>query len=95
MHRAITFIIIVLILSLLTAAIFYDAATAKKSEAFIIKERAAIAKQLKAVDLCLSTEARYTRHIVQSDIFSPFQDSPSAKEHFPSGALLFVTPAKL
>ncbi len=39
-------------------------------------------------DLCLFTEARYTRHPSQADLHSAFQDHPLALEHFPSGSLL-------
>lgn len=39
-------------------------------------------------DLCLFTEARYTRHPSQSDLHSAFQDHPMALEHFPSGSLV-------
>ncbi len=37
-------------------------------------------------DLAIWTEARYTRHPSQADVFSAFQDSPAALEHFPAGA---------
>jgi hypothetical protein len=39
-------------------------------------------------DLALFTEARYTRHLSQSDRHAPFQDHPLALEHFPSGSLV-------
>jgi len=39
-------------------------------------------------DLCLVTEARYTRHPSLADRHAPFQDHPLALEHFPSGAIL-------
>lgn len=39
-------------------------------------------------DLCLFTEARYTRHPSQADRHAAFQDHPGAREHFPSGALV-------
>lgn len=39
-------------------------------------------------DLCLFTEARYTRHPAMADLHAPFQDHPMALEHFPSGGLL-------
>ncbi len=45
-------------------------------------------KQLELTDLCLFTEARYTRHLSQADLFSPFQDHPMSFEHFPSGSLV-------
>lgn len=46
--------------------------------------------ELELTDLCLFTEARYTRHLSQADLHSAFQDHPVALEHFPSGSL--VTP---
>ena len=39
-------------------------------------------------DLCLFTEARYTRHPAMADMNTAFQDHPVALEHFPSGAIL-------
>ena len=37
-------------------------------------------------DLCVSTEARYTRHPAVSDPLVPFMDHPGAVEHFPTGS---------
>ncbi len=37
-------------------------------------------------DLCISTEARYTRHYAISDSIVPYMDHPGAIEHFPSGS---------
>jgi hypothetical protein len=51
-----------------------------------------IAKELQLTDLCLFTEARYTRHPSMADLHAPFQDHPLALEHFPSGSL--VTPPR-
>jgi hypothetical protein len=53
-------------------------------------ERAGLVRQLRLTDLCLFTEARYTRHPSMADVHAPFQDHPVAFEHFPSGSL--VTP---
>ena len=53
-------------------------------------EQAMLVKTLRLTDLCLFTEARYTRHPAMADRFAPFQDHPTALEHFPSGS--FVTP---
>jgi len=39
-------------------------------------------------DFALWSEARYTRHPSQADLFTPFQDFPSSLEHFPAGSLL-------
>ncbi len=37
-------------------------------------------------DLCVATEARYTRHPAVSDPIAPFMDHPGAIEHFPTGS---------
>lgn len=37
-------------------------------------------------DLCIATEARYTRHPAVSDPMAPFMDHPKAIEHFPTGS---------
>ncbi len=46
-----------------------------------------LVRRLGLTDLCLFTEARYTRHLSQADLFSAFQSHPMAFEHFPSGSL--------
>jgi hypothetical protein len=44
-------------------------------------------QNLRLTDLCLFTEARYTRHPSMADLHSAFQDHPLSLEHFPSGSL--------
>ena len=44
-------------------------------------------QQPQLTDLCLFTEARYTRHPSMADLHSAFQDHPLALDHFPSGSL--------
>lgn len=56
------------------------------------QKRAQVVRDLQLTDLCLFTEARYTRHLSQADLFSPFQDHPMAFEHFPSGSLVLPPP---
>ena len=51
-----------------------------------LEEKAALVKMLKLTDLCLFTEARYTRHLSQADLNTAFQDHPLSLEHFPSGS---------
>jgi len=55
-----------------------------------LAQRKRLVRELDLTDLCLFTEARYTRHLSQADLHSAFQDHPMALEHFPSGSL--VTP---
>lgn len=51
-------------------------------------ERGKLVRTLRLTDLCLFTEARYTRHPAMADRFAPFQEHPTALEHFPSGSLV-------
>ena len=53
-----------------------------------LAKRKHLVRELQLTDLCLFTEARYTRHLSQADLHSPFQDYPTALEHFPSGSMV-------
>jgi hypothetical protein len=53
-----------------------------------LAKRKDLVRELQLTDLCLFTEARYTRHLSQADLHSAFQDYPMAFEHFPSGSLV-------
>ena len=72
---------------LLFLIIFIDAHFRKEVNLPLIHRRANMAGALQLTDLCLFTEARYTRHISQADIHSAFQDNPVSIEHFPAGSL--------
>jgi len=54
----------------------------------VLLQKRALVRSCAITDLCLFTEARYTRHPAMADIHSPFQDGPLSFEHFPSGSLL-------
>lgn len=47
-----------------------------------------LVKQLGLTDLSLWSEARYTRHPSQADLFTAFQDYPGAFDHFPAGSII-------
>ena len=49
---------------------------------------AALVRSLGLTDLCLFTEARYTRHPAMADRHAAFQDHPMGLDHFPSGSLV-------
>ena len=72
----------VVLLSLLLVHAFFSE-NARQPD---LEEKAALVKMLKLTDLCLFTEARYTRHLSQADLNTPFQDHPMSLEHFPSGS---------
>lgn len=48
----------------------------------------ALVRELMLTDFAIWTEARYTRHPSQADIFTPFQDYPASIEHFPAGSMI-------
>jgi len=47
-----------------------------------------LVRNLHLTDLCLFTEARYTRHPSMADHHAAFQEHPTALDHFPSGSML-------
>jgi hypothetical protein len=55
-----------------------------------VPAKEAVAARLGLTDLAIWTEARYTRHPSQTDLFSPFQDFPASLEHFPAGSVVGV-----
>ena len=67
--------------------------TAKSTTLEDIRRQALIVKELDLTDLCLSTEASYTRHPSVADRHTPFQDHPVCLEHFPSGSTISPPPA--
>lgn len=55
------------------------------------RPQAAQLRSLHVTDLCLATEARYTRHPAMAVRHAAFQEHPLALEHFPSGSLILPT----
>jgi hypothetical protein len=77
----------------LTLAFLVLHASARRQEDLPARrERAAMVRVLGLTDLCLFTEARYTRHPSQADLHTAFQDHPLSLEHFPSGSLFTPPP---
>jgi hypothetical protein len=71
---------------------FAHASLKRNAEARFIKEKAEMVRRIGLTDLCLFTEASYTRHLSQADLHTAFQDSPMSLEHFPSGSLVAPPP---
>jgi len=74
--------------SLLTLLLLAAHAATATGSAAAAAERLHLVRSLQLTDLCIFTEARYTRHPAMADNHAPFQEHPAALEHFPSGALL-------
>jgi hypothetical protein len=76
------------LLVLLTGVMFTHAGLQARKEMDALSRKAGLVQELALTDLCIFTEARYTRHPSQADRHSAFQDHPLSMEHFPSGSLL-------
>lgn len=72
----------------LLALFLLSHARVAEQESSSIPARKELAHALELTDLSIWTEARYTRHPSQADRFAPFQDFPSALEHFPAGSIV-------
>lgn len=73
---------------ILLMAIFVHSSFRIKADSAMLSEKRLMVKNLMLTDLCLFTEARYTRHPSMADWNTPFQDYPLSFDHFPSGSLL-------
>ncbi|HMK49634.1 MAG TPA: hypothetical protein VK435_06250 [Thermodesulfovibrionales bacterium] len=73
---------------LLVSVMFVYAFFRVRSDAGTIIRQSEIVKELQLTDLCLFTEARYTRNPSQADLHAAFQDHPVSIEHFPAGSLV-------
>jgi len=91
MRRSDEFLVIAGLLAVLVLLTVAEAAVHRADPEAFGPSRAMV-RRLGLTDLCLFTEARYTRHPSQADHFAPFQDHPQALEHFPSGSLLAPPP---
>jgi hypothetical protein len=91
-RKADNFLLFILVNTLLLVLMFVHAAIQTEANLPRLQNEVKIINHLGLTDLCLSTEAAYTRHPSQSDWHSPFQSHPLALEYFPTGAI--VTPRK-
>jgi hypothetical protein len=83
-----------MIQSFLLLLLFVHAAYTEKTARPRLDKKREMVKKLELTDLCLFTEASYTRHLSQADLHTPFQSYPVSLEHFPSGSI-FQPPAML
>src|SRR4030066_2214999 len=93
MRKSNLFLVYIAVNLLLLLLIFFHASSKIKSDQRFLMEKREMVEKLKLTDLCLFTEASYTRHLSQADLYTPFQDHPVSLEHFPSGSILTLPPA--
>jgi hypothetical protein len=87
-RKSSVFLIYLAVNLILLALMLVHAGLARKAETNSLAAKSEMVEELGITDLCLFTEASYTRHLSQSDVFTPFQDGPSLPDHFPSGGVV-------
>lgn len=71
---------------LLLILVLFHAYLSEGDQKAVLAQKIELVKTLHLTDLCLFTEARYTRHLSQADLATAFQEHPLSLEHFPSGS---------
>jgi hypothetical protein len=74
--------------TLLMLVLFLDAADREAGAARFLDPCVRAVREYRLTDLCLFTEARYTRNPSMADFHAAGQDHPFALEHFPSGSVV-------
>jgi len=92
MRKSTGFFFVTGIAGLLFALIFVHAYFVQRASIPSLLVKRDLVKKLALTDLCLFTDARYTRHPTMADLFSAFQDHPSSVDHYPSGSLMGPPP---
>ncbi len=88
MRKSSLFLLYITVQAILLGCMFAHASYKQKSDVSHLQEKVSLVQRLGLTDLCLFTEASYTRHVSQADFHTAFQDSPTALDHFPSGSLV-------
>lgn len=82
------FVGLIVLEAVILVMLFITASLSAKKRQPELMANVELARSLMLTDLALWTEARYTRHPSQADLFAPFQDAPAAIEHFPAGSIV-------
>jgi hypothetical protein len=93
MRKSSLFFLYITVQILFLGCMFAHAFYKQKEDVSHLQEKVSLVHRLGLTDLCLFTEASYTRHLSLADFHAAFQDSPMALEHFPSGSLVPHPPA--
>jgi hypothetical protein len=88
MRKSNLFFLYLFIQALVVGGLLTHAAYKSEGDAGSLQEKANLVRKFGLTDLCLFTEASYTRHLSLADFHTAFQNSPLALEHFPSGSLV-------
>jgi hypothetical protein len=68
--------------------LFVHGAIERQRQGTVLLVKKEMVSAIGLTDLCLFTDARYTRNPAMADRNSPFQDNPLSLDYFPSGSVL-------
>ena len=88
MRKSSVFLAFIGVCTLALGIAFLDAHFQTAGDLPYLRQEIKMVETLELTDLCLTTEARHTRHPSQADWHSPFQSHPGALDHFPSGGII-------
>jgi hypothetical protein len=88
MRKSDLFLLLMAINLFFLGLVFVHASFREKTDLLLLNQKTELVKRLGLTDLCLLTEARYTRNPSQADLNTAFQDHPMSLEHFPAGSIL-------
>jgi hypothetical protein len=91
-RRSSLFLLFLVVNTALLFLMFVHAGYRQRADVAVLHQKAVMVRTLGLTDMCLFTEASYTRHMSQADIHTPFLGTPTSMEHFPSGALVMPPP---
>jgi hypothetical protein len=92
MRKAHVYFVYIGINLLLLSLVLAHALYARETAIPFLHEKSELVRTLKLTDLCLFTDARYTRNPAVADFHSAFSDAPMAFDHFPSSSLMEPPP---
>ena len=88
MRKSTMFILVTMVNFMLFSLLMYHARPVPGRMEALLRPCSDLVRDFRLTDLCLFTEANYTRHLSMADLSTPHQDAPMSLEHFPSGALV-------
>ncbi|MEW6409516.1 MAG: hypothetical protein AB1488_05320 [Nitrospirota bacterium] len=88
MRKSTIFFTFIALNLMVMAALYVQSRIALSERHTLRKDMEEIVRTLSLTDMVFSTDARYTRHPTQADLFSAFQDYPGSIEHFPTGSII-------
>jgi hypothetical protein len=87
MRKSTMFMSTIAIMTALLFVVFVHAQARQRADGPRLLQSADIVRYFELTDLCLFTDAQYTRNPAVANRHTPFQDYPLSFEHFPSGSL--------